>query len=122
VSEKEKLEEFKKYIDRLEDLKDVQGQGRYMDILRSLHDVGWFNWIYRYAKEQEKQVGELEGKLGRALKQNEIYLDVFEQIKENIPMEFNHDREEGNEARRNVVRLINIDIAVDEALESGLDE
>lgn len=49
---KERLEEFKDYIDFLDDSADMQDHGRFVDTCMNLYEDGWFHWIYRYAKGQ----------------------------------------------------------------------
>ncbi|GIP63341.1 hypothetical protein J32TS6_18960 [Virgibacillus pantothenticus] len=57
---KERLEEFKDYIDYLDDSLDMQDNGRFVDALHSLYEDGWLDWVYKYAKKQAKRVQELE--------------------------------------------------------------
>src|SRR5699024_7606011 len=59
---KERLEEFRKEIDFLDDSADMQDHGRLVDTCMNLYEDGWFHWIYRYAKEQAERVDELERK------------------------------------------------------------
>lgn len=54
-------------------------------------------------------------KMDELEKQNKRYREALERIKDNIPLEFKHKSE--YEAKKNVIRLINIQKEVDEALE-----
>jgi|SRR5690625_929628 len=64
---KERLEEFKDYIDFLDDSQDMQDHGRFVDTLHSLYEDGWFDWIYLYAKEQDERVKEYEYRYNKHL-------------------------------------------------------
>lgn len=65
MTNKERLEEFRDYINYLDDSQDMQDHGRFIDTLHSLYEDGWFHWVYKYAKKQAKRVQELEVKAER---------------------------------------------------------
>lgn len=57
---KERLEEFKKQIDFLDDSADMEDFGRFVDTIQNMYEDGEFHWIVRYLKEQAERVQELE--------------------------------------------------------------
>lgn len=57
---KERLEEFRKTLDFIDDSADMEDYHRFVDTLKNTHQDGELNWIYRYAKEQAERVQELE--------------------------------------------------------------
>src|SRR5699024_721395 len=59
---KERLEEFKKQIDFIDDSADMDDFGRFVDTLQNMYEDGEFHWIVRYLKEQAERVEELEEK------------------------------------------------------------
>lgn len=81
---KERLEEFKDYIDFLDDSQDMQDHGRFVDTLHSLYEDGWFDWIFLYAIEQAERVQELEKKIEKESRvrkylrnKNKLYLNTI---------------------------------------------
>ena len=59
---KERLEEFKDYIDFLDDSNDMEDHERFIDTLLSLYDDGWFYWVHRYTKEQAELLQQISNK------------------------------------------------------------
>ena len=55
----ERLEEFKKQIEFLDDSADMDDFGRFVDTLQNMYEDGEFHWIVRYLKEQAERVQEL---------------------------------------------------------------
>lgn len=55
----DRLEEFKDYIDFLDDSQDMQDHSRFVDTFISMYEDNMIHGIYRYAKEQAEQVEEL---------------------------------------------------------------
>lgn len=56
----------------------------------------------------------------QSMEENKRYREAIERIKDNIPLEFEHGSE--HEAKKNVIRLLNIQSEVDKALEGDSDE
>src|SRR5690625_2852169 len=91
-----RLEEFKKYIEFLDNTAALQGNVRFVGALHSLYDDGWLDWIYLYAKEQAERVKEYEYRYNKHLdldiknhdkirqleKQNKRYREALEEIAE----------------------------------------
>lgn len=63
---KERLEEFREFIDFMYESIDIEDHQRFVAISDSLLKDGWFRWIYQYAKEQAERVEELEEELNGA--------------------------------------------------------
>ena len=91
-----RLEEFKKYIEFLDNTAALQGNVRFVGALHSLYDDGWLDWIYLYAKEQAERVqmlkkrvenerniaGKAQNRADRVEKQNKRYREALEEIAE----------------------------------------
>ena len=107
---KERLEEIEKNLDPL-----GYGMGGHLINVNDIY------WLVKYARKQSERVEELESRItddehfvAEILEQNRRYREVINQIKNNIPLEFKHISE--YEAKKNVIRLINIDNLVNEYL------
>src|SRR5699024_8850403 len=57
---KERLEEFREFVDFMYESIDIEDHQRFIAISDSMLNDGWFKWIYRLAKEQSERVQELE--------------------------------------------------------------
>src|SRR5699024_12021204 len=57
---KERLEEFREFVDFMYESIDIEDHQRFIAISDSMLNDGWFKWIYRLAKEQTERVQELE--------------------------------------------------------------
>jgi|SRR5699024_2898908 len=57
---KERLEEFREFIDFMYESVDIEDHQRFIAISETMIKDGWFKWVYRYAKEQAERVEELE--------------------------------------------------------------
>lgn len=73
-----------------------------------------------YELESDSYNAHLERLLDRKEQEIERYREMIDQIKNNIPLEFNLSSE--YEAKKNVIRLMNIDNLVNEYLEGESDE
>ena len=94
MTDKERLKEFKKQIEFLDDSADMDDFGRFVDTLQNMYEDGEFHWIIRYLKEQAERVQELEETVedyktvnkelhqrGRKVrKQNKRYQEALEEI------------------------------------------
>lgn len=56
----ERLEEFRKILDFIDDSADMEEYHRFVDTLKNLYPDGEPDWIYRYAKKKAERVEELE--------------------------------------------------------------
>src|SRR5690625_5290218 len=81
---KERLEEFKDYIDFLDDSQGMQDHGRFVDTLHSLYEDGWFDWIYLHAKEQDERVKEYEYRYNKHLDLDIKNHDKIRQLEQQI--------------------------------------
>src|SRR5699024_5936909 len=57
---KERLEEFREFVDFMYESIDIEDHQRFIAISDSMLNDGWFKWIYRLAKEQSERVQEIE--------------------------------------------------------------
>ena len=55
MTDKERLEEFREFIDFMYESIDIEDHQRFVAISDSLLKDGWFKWIYRFAKEQAEK-------------------------------------------------------------------
>jgi len=69
---KERLEEFREFVDFMYESIDIEDHQRFIAISDSMLNDGWFKWIYRLAKEQAERVQELEGIKNDAIEQIDV--------------------------------------------------
>lgn len=62
---KERLEEFREFIDFMYESIDLEDHQRFIAISESMLKDGWFKWIYKLAKEQAERVQEMENEMKR---------------------------------------------------------
>lgn len=60
MTDKERLEEFREFIDFMYESIDLEDHQRFNAISESMLKDGWFKWIYKLAKEQAERVKGLE--------------------------------------------------------------
>ena len=91
MTDKERLEEFREFIDFMYESIDIEDHQRFVAISDSLLKDGWFKWIYRFAKEQAEknmtcqEVLDLQkDALKGLLEQNKRYREVIESMKSEI--------------------------------------
>lgn len=112
---KEQLEEIKHDYRNTEfasrfftSLKNIDWLIKQAERVQELEEVVKNN--FKHYKHQQEMIFELE-------QQNKYHREVIEQVKDNIPLEFNHGSE--YEAKKNVLRLISINNVTSEALEES---
>ena len=69
MTDKERLEEFREFIDFMYESIDLEDHQRFIAISESMLKDGWFKWIYKLAKEQAERVQGLE-RVNKQLKGN----------------------------------------------------
>lgn len=116
MTDKERLETIKELVKKIESiLYDEWRQQELTNLIESLYYADHINWLINRVEELENRIANDEHFVAEILEQNKRYREVINQIKNNIPLEFKHISE--YEAKKNVIRLINIDNLVNEYLE-----
>src|SRR5699024_5109121 len=116
---KERLEEFREFVDFMYESIDIEDHQRFIAISDSMLNDGWFKWIYLYAKEQAERVQELETVIEQDKRQS-VLEGLYEQNKRYREALFkmdDYDIELGDMREDMQEKLLQIKYIKDKALE-----
>lgn len=128
MNDKKRLEEIKKIRDLPNKLTNpdvteycVKKPIKALEVLKTSHVEFLIEQAERVEELEDtykvRKVEYLEEHIDRLEQQNQKYREAIERIEDSIPLEFKHGSE--YEAKKNVIRLINIQKEVDKALEDS---